>query len=263
MRALRPLTALLFVSASALGDPLPPRAERMFSPGRSAAAEDSPESLVVNPANIAFMHGAEARWMGARCNDTQKIACGQALSAATPILFGLAGGFRVDYITPPPPPVGLSDYIWLTWGLAYKISDAIAVGGTFQYAASQSPVTNGLVGFSIGTTFRPNPYLSISAIAHDINGPSNAPLLGGFATLDRSWVMGFALRPTGRRGFEMGLDLRYLEGTTQPNGDRNDQWIPRITAGLDIPNVGRFYTFQDPQGAVISIITPRMEGAPR
>ncbi len=31
----------------------------------------------------------------------------------------------------------------------------------------------------------------------------------------------------------------------------------------DIPNVGRFYTFQDPQGAVISIITPRMEGAPR
>ena len=31
----------------------------------------------------------------------------------------------------------------------------------------------------------------------------------------------------------------------------------------DIPNVGRFYTFQDPQGAVISIITYRMEGAPR
>ena len=26
----------------------------------------------------------------------------------------------------------------------------------------------------------------------------------------------------------------------------------------DIPNVGRFYTFQDPQGAVISIITYRM-----
>ena len=30
----------------------------------------------------------------------------------------------------------------------------------------------------------------------------------------------------------------------------------------DIPNVGRFYTFQDPQGAVISIITYRLEGAP-
>jgi predicted enzyme related to lactoylglutathione lyase len=26
----------------------------------------------------------------------------------------------------------------------------------------------------------------------------------------------------------------------------------------DIPNVGRFYTFQDPQGAVISLITYRM-----
>ena len=31
----------------------------------------------------------------------------------------------------------------------------------------------------------------------------------------------------------------------------------------DIPNVGRFYTFQDPQGAVISVITYRMEGAPK
>ena len=31
----------------------------------------------------------------------------------------------------------------------------------------------------------------------------------------------------------------------------------------DIPNVGRFYTFQDPQGAVISVITYRMEEAPR
>ena len=31
----------------------------------------------------------------------------------------------------------------------------------------------------------------------------------------------------------------------------------------DIPNVGRFYTFQDPQGAIISVITYRMEGAPR
>ena len=30
---------------------------------------------------------------------------------------------------------------------------------------------------------------------------------------------------------------------------------------FDIPNVGRFYTFQDPQGAVISIITYRMQGA--
>jgi uncharacterized protein len=29
----------------------------------------------------------------------------------------------------------------------------------------------------------------------------------------------------------------------------------------DIPNVGRFYTFQDPQGAIISIITYRMQGA--
>src|SRR5258708_33819986 len=112
----------MVMAASASADPLPPRAERMFSPGRGAAAEDSPESLVLNPANIAFMPGAEARWMGARCNDTQKIACGHALSGATTILFGLAAGFRGGHIPPPPPfpfvpphppfrgPLGRSDY---------------------------------------------------------------------------------------------------------------------------------------------------------
>jgi protease-4 len=249
MRSVLPASILLF-AFNASADPLPPRAERLFSPGRAVASEDSPEALVLNPANIAFMQGAEGRWLGARCPDTQKVACGHALSAATPILFGLAGGFRIDYVTPPPlltiGPIGIADYAWLTWGLAYKVSDAIALGGTFQYSASQNNVTNGIAGFSFGATLRPNPYLSLSAVAHDVNRGTSAPLPNnvpntpqGFALLDRSWVLGFALRPTGRRGFEIGGELRYLEGAVDTSGSRNDQWIPRFTAGLDIPNVGR------------------------
>jgi protease-4 len=244
MRALLPLTALVLLASTVSADPLPPRAERLFSPGKSAAAADDPDALVLNPANIAFMPGAEARWIGARCIDTQKIACGHALGGAMPFLFGLAGGFRLDYVTPPPPiltgaaipgfvgPLGTSDYLWLTWGLAYKVSDAIAVGGTVQVA------TNGLAGFSLGATLRPNPVLSVSLVAHDINRPSGDPLVNGFAPLDRTWTMAFTLRPTGRRGFEVGTDLRYLEGAVVA-GNRNDQWIPRFTAGLDIPHVGR------------------------
>lgn len=243
MRALLAGAALLLLSASAAADPLPPRAERVFAPGRSAASDDGPDALVLNPANVAFLPAWEARWLGARCNDTQKVACGHVLEAAAPIAFGLAGGFRVDYVTPPGPlyvgPVGLSDYAWLTWGLAYKLSDGIAVGGTFQYAASANPVTNGLAGLTFGVTLRPNPVLSLGLVASDVTRPVSAALPGGFAALDRSWTMAFALRPTGRRGLEVGVDLRYLEGATQPSGARNDQWIPRATAALDIPHVGR------------------------
>jgi protease-4 len=229
----------LLPTAAVAAEPLPARAERIFAPGRSAASDDSADALVLNPANVAFIPGAEARWMGVRCSDTQKVACGHVIEAATPVIFGLATGFRVDYVTPPATTafIGRSDYAWFTWGLAYKLSDAIAFGGTLQYAYSPNPVTNGLTGVSLGLSVRPSPFLGVSLVAHDINRPAGDPLpVSGLPVLDRSWVISGALRPTGRRGFEIALDLRYLEGA---NGMGNDQWIPRASVGIDIPHVGR------------------------
>ena len=48
---------------------------------------------------------------------------------------------------------------------------------------------------------------------------------------DRSYVLSMAFRPTGRRDIEAGFEMKYLQGT--------DQWLPRITAGVDVPNMGR------------------------
>ena len=48
-----------------------------------------------------------------------------------------------------------------------------------------------------------------------------------------------------RQDFDQPIDSAELGGKV---------WVQPT----DIPNVGRFYTFQDPQGAVISIITYRM-----
>lgn len=240
-RRLLVLSSILSIlpAAAVAAEPLPARAERIFAPGRSAASDDSADALVLNPANVAFMPGGEARWMGVRCSDTQKVACGHVIEAATPVIFGLATGFRIDYVTPPrtTPFIGRSDYVWFTWGLAYKVSDAVAFGGSLQYAYSPNPVTNGLAGVSLGVSVRPSPFLGVSLVAHDLNRPAGNPLpVTGLPVLDRSWVISGALRPTGRRGFELGIDLRYLEGA---NGMGNDQWIPRATVGVDIPHVGR------------------------
>ena len=160
------------------------------------------------------------------------------MEAATPVIFGLATGFRVDYVTPPAttPFIGRNDYVWFTWGLAYKLSDAIALGGSLQYAYSPNPLTNGLTGLSLGVSVRPSPFLAVSLVAHDLNRPAGDPLPNGLPVLDRSWVISGALRPTGRRGFEVGLDLRYLEGAS---GAGNDQWIPRASVGIDVPQIGR------------------------
>src|SRR3984957_20177965 len=80
----------LFAAGSARAvAPAPPRAERIFSPGRSIVGEDSAEAIVLNPANLGYLPAPELRWTGVNCPDTQKVACGNAFGLATPLLFGL------------------------------------------------------------------------------------------------------------------------------------------------------------------------------
>ena len=110
------------VRASAASEPFPTRGERILSPGRSAASEDSGEALVLNPANLGWLTGKEVRWTGVRCSETRRVACGHAIDLSTPVLFGFGTGFRVDYVMPPSTagsPYNGLDYVWLTWGLGY------------------------------------------------------------------------------------------------------------------------------------------------
>jgi protease-4 len=138
-------SAFLLVLAAGVGtaqasEPFPPRGERILSPGRSVAGEDSAEALVLNPANLANLPAAELRWTGVRCPDTRRVACGHAFDLATPLLWGLSTGLRVDYVMPPGGPQGAgppwdgTDYTWLTWGLGYRVSERIQIGASLQWS---------------------------------------------------------------------------------------------------------------------------------
>jgi protease-4 len=225
------------------GEPFPPRAERIMSPGRSMATEDSAETIVLNPANLAFMPGREARWTYVRCPDTQHVACGHAFDLATTLPFNFAGALRVDWVQPPGGPDGVGfpydgiDYVWMTAGLARHFGDELAVGATAQWSYSANPYTNGLFGLTLGATYRPYTRFALAGALYDFNGPSTSKLpvpgnpTAGFPILDRSYGIGAAFRPTGTRAAELGLEVRYFEG--------QDRWRPRATLGLDIPGVGR------------------------
>jgi protease-4 len=226
-------------------EPMPERASRLDAPGRNTASEDSAESLVLNPANLGFLPAAELRWTGVRCPDTQKVNCGHAFDLASPLLFGFSTGLRVDYVIPPSPsgfPFNGADYAWITWGLAYRLSDSFSVGTSLQRSYSANAFTDGMFGISAAVSFRPDPHFGLALVAHDFNGPRESPLgPGGSAILDRSFVLSAAFRPTGRRGLELGLDVACLDDVTPGDHCANGggTYEPRATLGVDIPGVGR------------------------
>lgn len=230
--------ALVLAPTAARGEPFPERAERILSPGRSVAGDDSAEALVLNPANLANLPGAEARWTGVRCPDTKRVACGHALEFATPLFLGIASGLRLDYVMPPGGPGGVGfpfngiDYSWLTWGVGYRLSPRLQIGGSLEWSYSSNPYTDGLFGVTLGASYRPNTHFGFALVAEDFNGPSTQRLPQTRApVLDRTFIGAAVFRPTGKRDLEIGLEARYF--------DVLDQLRPRATLGLSVPGVGR------------------------
>ena len=232
------LSPVVFAVHARASEPLPTRAEKIASPGRSVVSDDSSEAVSLNPANVAYAPGAELRWTGVSCPGTQKVGCGHAFSASTPLFLGLATGFRVDYVMPPSGPDGVGfpyngyDYAWITWALGYRFSDKLAFGASLQRSYSTNSYTDGLFGITAALSYRPYTRFGFAAIARDFNGPSTQNLPpSGQPVLDRSYVLAMAFRPLGTRAIDVGLEAKYLEGS--------DTVVPRATAVVEIPGVGR------------------------
>jgi protease-4 len=243
--------AMVLARAHFLGDasadPLPLSAEHIATPGRSVAADDTGDALVLNPANLAWLPASEARWTWVRCpNDAVKVGCGHSLELSTPLPFGLATSLRADLVQPPwgaPLSEGVGfpfrgyDYTWITWGLAAHLGERLAFGISLDRSYSQNAYVNGLFGVTAAASWRPNTHLGFSVVAHDFNRPSPTLLPdlshGGpdLPVLDARYTLAMALRPTGRRSVEFGFELEYWQGV--------DTWIPRGTLNIDIPYVGR------------------------
>jgi protease IV len=238
------LTATLAAPAAA-SEPFPTRASPLDSPGRNTASEDSAESLVLNPANLGFLPAPELRWTGIRCPDTDKVNCGHAFDLASPVLFGVSTGLRLDYVMPPSSvgyPYNGIDYAWLTWGVAYKAADWLSVGLSLQRSFSTNTFTDGMFGITAAISVRPDPHIAFAFVAHDLNGPNGtATAPNNYPILDRSFVLSAAFRPTGRRGLEIGVDVACLDDISPGSYcfDGAGTYEPRATIGIDIPGVGR------------------------
>ncbi len=222
------LVALGFSASAFAQVPSDESTQRLPALSRSVAGTDDSTALVTNPANIGFMPAAELRWSAIFLDDGLYVPWqGHAFSFATPLPFNLATGLRVDLVNPPDSSSKPDDYQYVTWGLALSSSESFSLGFSLQRAYSDSVARDALSSYSFALSTRPAAQLGLSVVAHDINGPTNRARFGRSPSYD----VAAAVRPTGTRVFELGLEAKYVQ-------DR-DAWIPRATIGLDIGPVGR------------------------
>lgn len=235
LRISLPLAALVVMVWASPGRAQAPLVaqQRLPEVGRSVASTDDSTALVLNPANLAFLPGAELRWTGTFLRDEAEVPWqGHAFALAVPLPFSLATGLRLDLVSPPPGAnlgIGIapgSDYQWLTFGLAARSGKSVSFGASLERAFAQGRFGDGLASYSLGGSFRFVDELGVSLVAQNVNQPSNVA-----GVLSASYTAALALRPLGTRSVELGLEGKYL--------DADDIWVPRATLGIDLPLVGR------------------------
>ncbi|MBN1605490.1 MAG: signal peptide peptidase SppA [Polyangiaceae bacterium] len=216
-------------SSRASAQTVPARPERLPAFGRSVASDDDTTSLVVNPANLAFLPAPEFRWNSTYLEeDALALWQGHAVAVGTPVpIVPLATGLRFDIIDPPAA-TPARNYQWLTWGLALHTSDTAALGFSWQRSYSETSLFHGLSSWSFGLSTRPLDVLGLAFAAHDVNGPRSRA--GG--RMHPGYDMGLVLRPIASRSIELGLEARYQD-------DPIGYWVPRASLGIGIPYVGQ------------------------
>ncbi len=190
------------------------------APGRPIAAGDDASSIAYNPANLAFLPGAELRWTMAQASAAAGTTNGHAFDLGLPIL-GLSTGLRVDLLDVTTPLGAEASQRWLRWALAANLDDTLSIGTTFGWSYADRINLDDQFAVTSGLTIRPATWISGAVVARDWT-----------ANEARRYDVGLALRPFwGRRYAELGLEASIHERTREVT--------PRATLGLDLPRLGR------------------------
>jgi len=255
-----PIALVLATAARSTFADFPPQRETPIpAPGRSVASNDQSSAITMNPANLGFLPSSEARWTWVRTSEDSRVpARGHAFDFALVLPWRIGTGLRLDFARPGG---AWADYTWLTWALGVAPTQAFSMGVSIQHAYSDWYTLDGPTSLTAAVSVRPAPFLALSLVGRDLTQPDAA-----YRYIDRSLDVAVAVRPTGKRSIEIGLEDRYL--------DRSGQWLPRVTLGIDVPYVGRLrgevstsdptrsgrFTYVATAGVEVGIGTSTIEG---
>jgi protease-4 len=187
---LAPFTALS--QTGTLADTGPARSANL--PPTGVALADTAYAAAINPAGLVHLGGAELNYVIESSGLRDQLA--QALHLAGSA-GGLGGGLSVDWIR------GTPDSRKVTWSLALGGED-FSVGLGYHWLGSRgNPELEGLSSVDLGILTRPFRFLSIGAVARNLDQPSQ-----GATTLRRQYAAGIGLRPLGDR-YTLGVDYLF------------------------------------------------------
>ncbi len=242
-RFFRTWTCLSLVTAGLLGSLSAAAEDHLSRPtplpafGRTMVGNADSTAMVQNPANLAFLPGAELRWTGAFLEEAADSSTqGHALSFAFPFGFlPLATGFRFDTINPTGAAtegtLGRSyNYQWFTWALAMG-SETSSIGFTYQKSFSDAARYHSLGSWTLGVNLRPSDYLGVGGVIYNINSPESS---SGYEMMP-TYEAGIAFRPTGTDAVELGVEASFVD-------ERGGYWVPRAALDVAIPTLGRLRT---------------------
>lgn len=216
--------------------------------GRTLVGNDDSTAIVQNPANLAFLPGAELRWTGAFLNESAETASqGHAVGFALPLDFlPLATGFRFDMVSPPGRAAEQTygrqvNYQWFTWALAMG-SDTASVGLSYQTSYSDAIEIHGMNSWTFAANLRPSDYFGLAGVVRNANSPRS----DSGTKLGVTYDLGTVFRPTGTDLLELGFEASFVD-------ENSGYWIPRVVADVGIPTLGRLrsdVSLIDPVGDV-------------
>ncbi|RKH25863.1 signal peptide peptidase SppA [Corallococcus sp. CA041A] len=177
--------------------PVPPLGITL--PPTNAALIDEAPALSLNPAGLGFQDAGQLFYLHER--NLQSDSVGDAVFLGARLL-GLGAGFSLEWIRGQNAP----DYRKTSFGLSLGPRTLQLGAALHDFSSSDDPRISGLTSWDVGLTARPFRFLSLAAVAKDLNAPEQDGL-----KLQRRYNFGLGLRPLGER-YTLGVDWIFAEG---------------------------------------------------
>jgi protease-4 len=232
------LILLPVLAALALAHPVAAQFHRatdpVVTPASVVVQRDDAAVIDVSPAMLGFLPGFSLVYVHAELDEQGGwLGQGDALSLASPLLFGLSLGATLQSIRPGPLAVEQGDRATFGLGLAYAPIPRFSLGISGRGFYSGAQRFDGLSAVDVGVAWRAADWLGLSLSGRDLFVSRN-----GFGTkgldLGASVLLGWQVRPFGNDTLILNADV-VLDHKSRAGG--------RMGAGLHIPGFGQVSTF--------------------